>query len=290
MWRAAFVPRICPAQRHASKHPYKADARRDWLPTLSKVAGYNLSGTLPLDGVSQWNEIRNSGNLSPRTAVVLGNSTDKCSWEAGDPRRAIYEGMPQAEALGCGFAIRDAQWKLIQGYGGSPDGTCNSTSSGPRCRNESDTSPSRKECPEGWCLFNVEEDPLELHEVSSEHPDVLKHMQGKMARILTSYHHYEIDPSCPPHMGHDPTSANLGAYAENEMLVESLLLTFHPCLVEIHVTVSQKVDCKLYPVAMGLDAFRFDTESIFSGIVSVSFWLSVDSEGRSVDILSPLLP
>ena len=180
--------------------PYKGLMHgADWLPTLSKVAGYNLSGTLPLDGVSPWNEIRSSGNLSPRTAVVLGNSTDKCSWEEGDPRRAIYEGMPQAEVLGCGFAIRDAQWKLIQGYGGSPDGTCNSTSSGPRCRNESDVSPSRKECPEGWSLFNVEEDPLELHEVSSEHPDVLKHMQGKMARILTSYHQYEIDPSCPPH-------------------------------------------------------------------------------------------
>ena len=195
--------------RHASKHSYKGLMHADWLPTLSKVAGYNLSGTLPLDGVSQWNE-SGAAATCPLDAVVLGNSTDVRG------RKEIPDVLSMKachkQVLGCGFAIRDAQWKLIQGYGGSPDGTCNSTSSGPRCRNQSDVSPSRKECPEGWCLFNVEEDPLELHEVSSEHPDVLKHMQGKMARILTSYHQYEIDPSCPPHTWVPIlTSATLGA-------------------------------------------------------------------------------
>jgi len=130
----------------------------DWLPTLSEVAGYDLLHTLPLDGVSQWSgisrgvgggssgsresrESRESSESSgssetsesseswssqPRSSVVLGNATNLCSWPSGDPRRAKYttveaNGSSKKPLQGCGFAIRDGNWKLIKGYGGAPD-------------------------------------------------------------------------------------------------------------------------------------------------------------------------
>ena len=191
----------------AQRKPYRGLMHgADWLPTLSHVAGYDLTHTLPLDGVSQWEEIsgrrlRHHSAPPPRTAVVLGNSTDKCSWKEGDPRRSKYT----QQQLGCGFATRNGPWKLIQGYGGSPDGTCNSTSGAPKCRpaqgdgDPAPPSPPLRECPGGWCLFNVEKDPYEQSEVSAKHPDVVVRMQKEMASILESYHQYEVDPNCPPH-------------------------------------------------------------------------------------------
>ena len=35
----------------------------DWFPTLSDVAGYDLNGTLELDGVSQWSAITGTDSL-----------------------------------------------------------------------------------------------------------------------------------------------------------------------------------------------------------------------------------
>mgnify|MGYP001201482884 CR=1 FL=1 len=37
----------------------------DWFPTLSDVAGYDLNGTLELDGVSQWSAITGTMRVTP---------------------------------------------------------------------------------------------------------------------------------------------------------------------------------------------------------------------------------
>eukprot|EP00040_Diaphanoeca_grandis_P003760 m.25803 g.25803 ORF g.25803 m.25803 type:complete len:638 (-) comp15175_c0_seq1:193-2106(-) len=121
----------------------------DWLPTLSSVAGYDLNGTQPLDGVNQWLALTSLNPVGPRTHIVLGNSTNMCSWPKNDPR---YHGratiardgadLPNGatengDTLGCGFSIRenaeDRHWKLIFGYGGGPDQWCNKTKGGPSC-------------------------------------------------------------------------------------------------------------------------------------------------------------
>lgn len=129
------------------------------LPTLSSIAGYNLTGTLPLDGVNQWAAITGTA-LPPRDTVVIGNSTNECSWEVSDPR---YHGhasvsahgadLPagafsvggSAAAVGCGFAIKKyvgaQHWKLIKGYGGGPDTWCNSTAGEPSCGEPETTLP-----------------------------------------------------------------------------------------------------------------------------------------------------
>ena len=63
----------------------------DWLTTLADVAGYTLDDTLPLDGVNQWPAIVAAASgtappLPPRNFIVLGNSTNACSWSADDDR------------------------------------------------------------------------------------------------------------------------------------------------------------------------------------------------------------
>ena len=123
----------------------------DWLPTLSKVAGYDLKGTLPLDGISQWSGIssgkqqhdQENDSTRQRTSVVLGNATNLCSWKVGDPRRTKYDGYDDhswsSGAAGCGFGLRDGDWKIIQGYGGDPDDWCNTTANGRTCLNRTAT-------------------------------------------------------------------------------------------------------------------------------------------------------
>ena len=132
----------------------------DWLPTLAEAAGLNTSGTLPLDGVSQWAamqhvadhyDVAGAPTSPPRRHVTLGNSTNSCSWPKGDPRRARYEAgglLPDTvddgkQMVSCGFSIRaddtraqpGRQWKFVRGYGGGPDTWCNSSAGAPNCDN-----------------------------------------------------------------------------------------------------------------------------------------------------------
>ena len=173
----------------------------DWLPTLGEVAGYDLQGTLPLDGVSQWAALSGKTPATPRTEVVLGNSTNLCSWQdENDPRRARYlDEDINAQQKGCGFAIRSQQWKLLQGYGGAPDRACNTSSAGDQvsCRAQSGTGTAT--CPDGWCLYDVTSDPYEENEISGDSPDVLASLKTRMGAILRGYTQYELDRSCAPH-------------------------------------------------------------------------------------------
>lgn len=132
----------------------------DWLTTLASVAGYDVSTIpLPLDGVNLWSSFvaaaRGEAHISSegeertnRTVLVIGNSTNECSWASDDPRYHGAAGIAEAFALGgdvpapmnnlgCGFAIRtDVQgkrWKLIKGYGGGPNTWCNKSSTGNQC-------------------------------------------------------------------------------------------------------------------------------------------------------------
>jgi len=153
----------------------------DWLPTLSSVAGYDLDGTLPLDGVNQWAALKATAKgefevarhlgrgQKKHSMVVIGNSTNACSWPIDDPRYhfsdellegarrgadvpsgaalASLYGYEAAASLGCGFAIHQeingSRWKLIKGYGGGPDTYCNTSSlpGGNKCGVPEDPTP-----------------------------------------------------------------------------------------------------------------------------------------------------
>lgn len=121
----------------------------DWLPTLADAAGVSLpandSGLQNLDGVSQWAAITSIGNPDaglwsppPRSGLVIGNSTNECTW-SGLNQRITERSDPlvAAGAVGCGFSIVKQQnqslFKLIKGYGGGPDTWCNSSKGGADC-------------------------------------------------------------------------------------------------------------------------------------------------------------
>eukprot|EP01065_Artemidia_motanka_P018039 TRINITY_DN2140_c0_g2_i1.p1 TRINITY_DN2140_c0_g2~~TRINITY_DN2140_c0_g2_i1.p1 ORF type:complete len:603 (+),score=210.53 TRINITY_DN2140_c0_g2_i1:52-1809(+) len=113
----------------------------DWLPTICDAAGASTSGTLPLDGVSQWAQLQAPASAkSPRDGFVYGNSTNDCQWH------------PVLGKLQCGFGIRHEQWKLVRGYGGGPDTWCNTSASGPVCATPgATTSASSCNVTEGVC-------------------------------------------------------------------------------------------------------------------------------------------
>ena len=46
---------------------------------------------------------------------------------------------------------------------------------------------SHTRCPNGWCLFELMQDPSELHEVSAGNPGVVTRLQAQMATVLLSY-------------------------------------------------------------------------------------------------------
>jgi arylsulfatase A-like enzyme len=319
--------------------------------TLLPAPLNTLKPQLPVDGVSQWaafngnsvhaeydeqggegmQGVQRGGQVGPRSQLVYGNSTNACSWEEmedeeghPDPRLAKYtdsklHGPANGAKIGCGFGVRDGEWKLIRGYGGGPDTWCNRTGnnsvpdpSGPKgfsCANFSSFSSSTSgvdtdgviaatakkgavdggttlstsakcatrtntcsdgkgltggfvsnttdgsdccaactaakgcvgwilhhsdmmcyiksswghvrsctasmagagttpvpptpapvpstECPNGYCLFNVNSDPNEHEEVSAAHPDVVKKMIAQMDQVLKTYTQYKADASCP---------------------------------------------------------------------------------------------
>lgn len=160
----------------------------DWLPTLSSVAGFDLQGTLPLDGVDQWAAF-NAPEVPasyPRQYVVLGNSTNACRVAA---QRQAASASDAAAKPACGFGVHLNDgvhgWKLIKGYGGAPDTWCNTTHGQPVCLHK--PLPSNGSCPDGWCLYDVQADPEEFAECSAQHPDVVKSLQARMAASLTTY-------------------------------------------------------------------------------------------------------
>ena len=101
----------------------------DWLPTLATAAGINLENSLAnIDGVSQWDAMKGSAAKlavsPPRDTLVIGNSTNDCSWNSDDSDLPSIseDGSPRTamSSVGCGFSIVNdtgsSLWKLIRGY------------------------------------------------------------------------------------------------------------------------------------------------------------------------------
>jgi arylsulfatase A-like enzyme len=158
----------------------------DWFPTLRHLLNLwqcpasQRTQQLRLDGISQLKAAlaspflppsnsggsggsRSGGGGAVRTGFVYGNVRDSCNkMPVGGPLGAATDRTSHSEDVGCGFGLRDGDWKIVFGYGGYNDAW--------------PTSPSETVvlmpytskatlCPDGYCLFNIAQDPTESYEV-----------------------------------------------------------------------------------------------------------------------------
>lgn len=153
----------------------------DWLPTILSLVGLQ-PGPDPLDGVDQWAALTNNGS-AVRSEVLYG-------WHDDAPN-STYDN-----------AIRIGPWKYFQGTGGKPtswyppvnaSGTCDVTNAH-ECGYYNDIDDVDGD---GILLYNLEDDPTEHHDVSSDHSAQVTQLQTRLAALLkTGVPTAKNDPSC----------------------------------------------------------------------------------------------
>ena len=129
----------------------------DWYATFCSLAGVDPKDEQaakvnlpPIDSLNVWPLISGQNTTSPRVDIPLTNK----SLISGD-------------------------YKIITGDVGHAGWT------GPHYPNGSGSVDVEEKCGDG-CLYNIKEDPLEHHNLAKDMPDVLKTMQSKLAKYVST--------------------------------------------------------------------------------------------------------
>lgn len=138
----------------------------DWFPTFVKLAGGNLNGTKPLDGIDQWNHLK-YGAPSQRQEILHDIVP---SDSPGEP----LENVSLSTSLLRRVLLRVGKWKLMKEF--SPE-----KSALEQFRVKSKT-----------YLFDIEKDPSESNDVASKYPDIVKRM---LDRVKSYLHHTVPSPN-----------------------------------------------------------------------------------------------
>ncbi|KAK3734802.1 hypothetical protein RRG08_063648 [Elysia crispata] len=151
----------------------------DWFPTLVKLAGGNLNGTKPLDGVDQWDTIT-KGVKSGRT-VLLHNIDPLYKRQGSSEIQSSWDISVRA-------AVRSGDYKLITGYAGNgswvpPPGEGHSGV-------VVDPDPPTKRL---W-LFNIKDDPEEYHDISDQQPEMVE----RLLHMLVAFNDTAVPVRFPP--------------------------------------------------------------------------------------------
>ena len=151
-----FVPQRA---RGASRTGYIHAA--DWYPTLLRLAGVNASdgkSTVPeIDGVDQWDYVVGDTAAPPRSEIMLGTERVNGTWNG---------------------ALISGSYKLVLGW------QSYSFWQSPNYPNASTDHKAEQpfNCGDTGCLFNIQQDPGEHHDLARAEPDTLARLQALFAR------------------------------------------------------------------------------------------------------------
>ncbi|XP_070570862.1 arylsulfatase B-like [Ptychodera flava] len=155
----------------------------DWFPTFVHLAGGNSKGTKPLDGINQW-DMLSKGSSSQRTEFLINiDPLENCS---NPNAENMYRNNPYFDMC-VRAGIRRGNWKLLTGVPRQPYWTAP-----PELDLENIRLQESKD-KMVW-LFDVEEDPNELYDISEEHPDIVL----SLLQRLGEYNQETVPVNYPP--------------------------------------------------------------------------------------------
>ena len=138
----------------------------DWYTTFCKLAGVDPSdsgpGKFPVDSMDVWPIVSGETDKTPHDEIVLGYDFDNSHPDQGALIAGNYKLVVGPQAFGCDSLM----WSPLN-Y------PCSDGPKGPDC--------------DGYCLYDIVNDPNEHTDLSKEKPDILKSM-------IERYNKYSKEP------------------------------------------------------------------------------------------------
>lgn len=175
----------------------------DWYPTFASLAGVSVdkTGPLPVDGVNIWKSITENTTSAHDHVFIQIDGTD-----------------PEGHPTNFTGVVRRGPYKLIVGYPGWGNAAWDGWVPTPQVSDPhhlgdlasqhvpffSAAYPGPYPCAAKPCLYNVETDPEERHEISDQHQDIVSQLHQLILNEAKSEVTVNASGICPTKYGTQP--------------------------------------------------------------------------------------